>query len=99
MPTQDRVKIPRLPHPNVLLAGVSWHIGKSILAKDIIDEAGAIHSPIRWIGRAIRVIEILLRQIQTVLNDLPHLWRITVIFANLVRRNGGIWRTFFSRTR
>ena len=61
MPTQDRVKISRLPHPNVLLAGVSRHIGKSILAEDIIDEAGAIHAPIRRISGAIGVIEILLR--------------------------------------
>src|SRR5207248_3847521 len=79
--------------------GVSRHIVKFILAEDIIDEAGAIHAPIRWICRSIGVIEILLRQIETVLDDLPHLWWITVISANLTRRNRGIGRAFFLRSR
>src|SRR6266404_399453 len=98
MPTQNRLKISRFAHPDVLLTGVSRHIGKSILAEDIIDEAGAIHAPIRWVCRAIGVIEILLCQLEAGLDDLPHFCRITVILSNLVRRNRGIGRAFLLRS-
>ena len=57
--TQNRVKISRLTQPDVLLTRVARHTAESVLLKYMIDEAGAIHSPVRGISGAIIVVEIL----------------------------------------
>jgi len=36
---QDRVEISGLAHPNILLAGITWHVEESILPEDVINEA------------------------------------------------------------
>jgi len=57
--TQNRVEISRFAHPDILLAGIARHVGKAVLPKEVINKSGAIHPAACWIGRAIRVTEIL----------------------------------------
>jgi len=70
---QDRVEISRLAHPDILLAGITRDIAKSVLLKDVVKETGAIHSAVFRIGRAVAVAEIFFRQRETGVEDLAHL--------------------------
>ena len=54
----NRSEISRFAQPDILLARIARHVFNSVLRQHVIDEAGAIHSAIRRIGRAVFVIEI-----------------------------------------
>lgn len=60
MTAQDCIEISRLAHPDILLAGIPRHIGKSVLSQNVINEAGAIHTAVCRIGGTVCVTEILL---------------------------------------
>jgi hypothetical protein len=81
---QDRSEVSRLTHPDILLAGIARHVGKSVLTEHVVNETRAIHSAVFGIGRAITVAEILFCQLEPSLDDLAHPWRIIVIAGNFV---------------
>ena len=85
MAAQDRIEISRFAHPHILLARIAGHISKSVLAKKIINETGAIHSAVCGISGAVCVTEILRCQIETGLDDLAHFSRVSIITGNFVR--------------
>src|SRR5439155_13854406 len=97
MTTQDRIKISRFAHPDILLARIARYVGKSIFLQNIVNETGAIHSAICRISGAVSVTEILPCQLEPGLDDLLHFWRISFIARDFVRRNSDIWRALSLR--
>src|SRR6266567_1046594 len=95
MPAKDGIEISRLAHPNVLLAGVARHIGKSVLLENVINKTGAIHAAICGISGAVRVTKILFCQLEPSIDDLAHFRRISVIARDFVGRNRRVGRAFF----
>ena len=99
MAAQDRVETSRLAHPDILLAGIARDIAESVLLKNVVKEAGAIHAAVFRIGRAVAVAEILFGQLETGVNDLAHLWRIGFIACNFIGGKTDVGPGFFLGSR
>ena len=47
---KNGLEISRFAHPNILFAGVTRRIADTIFGKDVMNETGAIHTPLGEIG-------------------------------------------------
>jgi len=70
--THHRLESSGPSQPDVLLAGIAWHALHPVLFEDKIDEAGAIHPAVSWIGGAVLVIEIASREFERRSEKLLH---------------------------
>lgn len=97
MPAVDGLEIPRLAHPDVLLARISRNIANTVLGQHVNNEAGAIHSTAGGIGGAVLVVQVPRRQLQRGVDDLPHEWRIVFVTGYVFGRDGGRRSLFLGR--
>ena len=81
---QDCAKGAGFPHPNLLAAGIARHDRKAISLEHVENIARAIHPTVCGIVRTVSVCQILGRQNQCRLNQLPHPWQLTTIFDKLL---------------
>ena len=82
-------------HPNVLLARIARHAFNSALREQIINKALGVQSTAPQISRVDFVGKIFGRQIETEIDNLSNVWRVTFRTRYLGERNGrvGVVRT------
>src|SRR6266705_4499672 len=88
-------KVPALRTPNVLLARTARHAFNSALREQIINKAWGVHSTAPQISRVDFVAKIFGRQVETEIDNLSNVWRVTFRTRYLGERNGrvGVGRT------
>ena len=77
------LKVSSFAHPNVLLAGITRHVFDAALREDVINETGAIHSAVDWVGRSVFVPKILRRQVETKINHFLNFRRVVLRIRDL----------------
>ena len=93
--THHRLEFAGPSQPDVLLAGIAGHIFNAVLFENEIDKARAVHPTVGRIGRAVFVIEIAGRQLQSGKEESLHVGRIAFKCADRFGRQGGVRRAAF----